>query len=300
MAAIWSPLHHQKVVDRWRTHIQPMVGHLPVRLITVELLRERVLKPLEEAGKRDSANRVRHALLSMMKFSEGLGLIPHGSNPAQDLDGRGRQQSRPLLPALDIDSARTLLRSVEAAQGKRTAKLALRFAAVTAVPPGMVRTARWSQFAWLDSSSAVWRVALPSGGHILHPLSKQACEVLSSARAVCGHTPLAFPVARSSQQPLSESALVRVSGRGAIRALETVHLWRHVFRHVMSGRHPDQLALISACLGAAEEDGSACGCTDPQLGARRAFMQEYADLLLDGFPSSQAVIFGGMRGSRRR
>ncbi|MGK7866336.1 tyrosine-type recombinase/integrase [Falsiroseomonas sp. E2-1-a20] len=298
-AASWSPFHQQKVIDRWRTHIQPKVGHVPVRSITAEMLWDRVIKPIQEAGKRESANRVRHALLSMMTFAEDLGLIPNGLNPARELNGRGRRESRPLLSALDLDSARTLLRSVEAAQGKRTSKLALRFAAVTAAAPESVCTSQWSQFAWLDTRSAVWRMPLPSGGHFMHPLSRQACEVLQSARAIGGHTSLVFPVAQSSHQPLSESALVRLSGRGSIRALETVHIWRHVFRHVMSGKHPDRLALVSACLGAEKAEGITCGCSDPGLDERRSFMQEYADLLVDGFPPSRAVISGGMHGSGR-
>ena len=276
----------------WSKHIAPVIGALPVDTLTPELLASRVVTPLEQAGKAEVARRVCHVLSSVLLLAEDLRIIAPGTSPARNLmppAHRGHPR-RALLPPMDLHSARAALAEIEAASGSLIGKLAIRFAAATVVPPDLVRAAEWSQFVGSGEPWLRWAIPISNceaGLCRTVPLAAQAVEVLEAARMAYQSVRFVFPSPRSKSVPLSHKALATVAIRAGLPGEWTVHSWRRIFSRVMSERHPDQLVVIGACLGN----------SDPRMPVeaekqrawlleQRAIVQEWADLLLTGFPAA--------------
>ena len=107
----------------------------------------------------------------------------------------------------DLTEARQILAAVEAIPAHPTTKLANRLLALTAVRPGELRAALWTEFDGLGGSEPLWRI--PAGRRKMQcqhlvPLSRQAVAVLDAVRPLTGRCPLA-----SALTPLTRGAAHR-------------------------------------------------------------------------------------------
>jgi integrase len=131
------------------------------------------------------------------------------SDPVRDLKGA--------LPApfvrshaaiLDPGKLGELLRSIEGYSGNTSTLFALRLLPHVFTRPGELRQATWEE---IDFSSAVWtipagRMKMRRAHHV--PLSKQALEILSAAKAIAsGDAGYVFPSIRSSTRPISNNTM---------------------------------------------------------------------------------------------
>ncbi len=129
-----------------------MIGKRPIHLITVPIVLNEALRPIEAHGTIQNMRRIRPALMSITKLREMM-LIVEG------------QPAHPIT------------------------KLALRFTALAAMRPGSIAKAEWCEFIslpWMDQDpdypTPMWSIP---GSHMkesrsfLVPLSPQAVDVLS-------------------------------------------------------------------------------------------------------------------------
>ncbi|MFS1822999.1 tyrosine-type recombinase/integrase, partial [Bacillus anthracis] len=201
-------------------------------------------------------------------------------DPSRDLRGAlPPVKSKHFSAVTDAKGAKRILQAIYGYDGSAVVRAALRFAPLTFVRPGELRSARWAD---IDFDSAEWRftVSKTETPHIV-PLSRQAMDVLKGLHPVTGHGAFVFPNERGGGRPMSENTvLMALRTLGIGKDEMTGHGFRAMARTILDevlGERPD---LIEHQLAHAVRDpnGRAYNRT-AHLPERRRMMQRWADYL---------------------
>jgi integrase len=198
---------------RWlNALLMPAIGSRPVADVTPhELLA--VLKKVEQAGKRETANRLRSFASRVFRYA--VATARASNDPAQMLLGALTQPKVKHHAAItDPKKLGELLRAIDGYQGQPATLLALRLTPHIFQRPGEVRQMEWAE---VDFDKAVWtipaaRMKMREAHHV--PLSAQAVMILRDMQALTGNGRFVFPSIRSSSRPMSENTV-----NGALRRL---------------------------------------------------------------------------------
>jgi integrase len=206
------------------------LGSLPISDISAgDILR--VLRPLETAGKLETAKRLRAVIGGVFRFA--VATTRAANDPTQALKGAISAPKVTHRAAItDPASFGGLLRSIDGFTGQPTTKAALQLMALLACRPGELRHAKWPEF---DMDERVWsippeRMKMRRPHRI--PLPEQAISILKALHPITGHgaAALVFPGLRSVLRPISENTL-----NGALRRIgysqdeATAHGFRSTF-----------------------------------------------------------------------
>jgi integrase len=205
-------------------------GALPITDISAgEILR--VLRPLEAAGKLETAKRLRAVIGSVFRYA--IATARADNDPTQALRGAIASPKPEHRAAItDPTAFGGLLRAIDGFVGQPTTKAALQLMALLACRPGELRHANWAEF---DLDGGVWdipaeRTKMRRPHRI--PLPPQAVAILKSLHPITGHgvAGLVFPGLRSVTRPISENTM-----NGALRRIgfsqeeATAHGFRSTF-----------------------------------------------------------------------
>lgn len=177
----WKNIKHgQQWKNTLTTYASPLIGRMPVELITTELV-HRVLQPIWQT-KTETATRVRQRIESVLDWCKARGYC-QGDNPARLKGALGqllpksqkikRVEHHPAIPFVRINEFVSQLR-----QEGGAAPLALELMLLTAARTGEVVAAKWDEF---DLAVGVWTVPaerMKSGKEHRVPLSTRALEIL--------------------------------------------------------------------------------------------------------------------------
>ena len=205
-----------------------------------------------------------------------------------------------------LDELRTMLWAVEQTRSRPVTKLASRLIALTAVRPGVVQNAPWVEFDSLDPDDPVWiipaeRMKLSQerkqdeayDHHV--PLPWQAMELLASLRILTGRGPLAFPQSRSTRIPISDSTISKAYRDAGYAGIHVPHGWRSSFSTIMNERaaardRPEDRAVIDLMLAHRPRGTEPIYNRSAYMPRRRAIAQDWADMLLEGFPPVSSLL----------
>jgi integrase len=182
----WKNIKHgQQWLNTLTTYANPLLGRMPVDLITTELV-HKVLQPIWQT-KTETATRVRQRIESVLDWCKARGYCK-GDNPARLKGALGellpksqkikKVEHHPAIPYRRINEFVTHLRN----QGG-TAPWALEFMLLTAARTGEVVAAKWDE---VDFDAKVWTVPaerMKAGKEHRIPLSTRACEILEFMQA---------------------------------------------------------------------------------------------------------------------
>lgn len=304
----WSAIHAKDVITSLEKNIFGEIGDLPIASIKTPKLLQ-VLTRVEKRGAVETAHRLRSRLSSVFIFALGSGLVD--SDPAASL-GKALApipKAKPQPAITTLPELQQLLINCEAERCRAGTKLALRLLALTAVRPGELRHAAWSEFEGLDGDEPLWRIpaermkgdemrkAEVAGDHLV-PLSRQAVEVLEVVQRLSGDLDLVFPSERHPHRPISENTLRALLIRAGYFQRHVPHGFRAAFSTIMNERadrlwkdtgrkdaSPDR-AIIDLMLAHLPHGMSGSETQYNRAGympRRRELAQEWADLLLAGF-----------------
>ncbi len=193
--------------------LRPTLGKLPIGDITPREILQ-ALKKVENAGKRETANRMRSFASRVFRYA--IATARADADPAHALRGA---LAAPVVKhhAAITDEARLgeLLRAIDGYSGEPVTMVALKLTPHVFQRPGEVRQMRWSE---LDFTKAIWtipasRMKQRRADHLV-PLSRQSAELLQSMRAHSASSEFVFPSARTRLRPMSENAI-----NGALRRI---------------------------------------------------------------------------------
>ena len=224
---------NEKVARNWmqqlERHAIKRLGNIPVDRIGREDMLA-VLTPIW-TDKPETARRVRRNVKATLQWCVANGYID------TNIAGEAIDGALPAMPAIKrhlrampYQEVSAALDTVETSSASLAAKLALRFAILTAARSGEVRLATWDE---IDIDNAVWKVPaerMKAAREHRVPLSATALEVLKDVEAIRDSLNLLFPSPVRRGQPMSDMTLTKVLRDTGLADRATVHGFRSSFR----------------------------------------------------------------------
>lgn len=214
--------------------ILPVIGTRPVNSITRPDLVALVRK-VETRGTLNAAGKIRQWLSQIFRHGLASGIAE--SNPATDLDvvaaPAGDARHHPCIPYSELPE---LLTKLDAANIHTMTRLAIRLLVLTAVRPGELRQAPWSEF---DLDAATWTIPkerMKARRPHLVPLPTQAVELLRQLHEISGDYELAFPGQHDATRPMSENTINKALSQMGYKGRQTGHGFRHLLSTELNSR----------------------------------------------------------------
>jgi len=182
----WKNIKHgQQWKNTLTTYASPLLGQMPVDLISTELV-HKVLQPIWQT-KTETATRVRQRIESVLDWCKARGYCK-GDNPARLKGALGellpkskklkKVEHHPAIPYGKINEFVTDLRK----EGG-TAPFALELMLLTATRTGEVVAAKWDEVDFNDQAWTVPAARMKSGKEHRIPLSTRSVEILQIMKA---------------------------------------------------------------------------------------------------------------------
>lgn len=284
----WKSSHAWDVLNSLERDVFPHIGKMPIRKLTPPDVLA-VLRMIEDRGALETAHKIRQRMSSVFVYAIATGRGE--ADPAavvqkalKPVSHKGRQ------PALtELEQVRRLLKDVEAEHCHPVTKLAVRFLALTVVRPGELRYMRWEEIAGGNWIIPADRMKMKRE-HIV-PLTRQAQDVLKVLRTLSGGLPYVFPNSRHAHKPMSENAMGYLINRAGYHHRHVPHGWRAAFSTIMNEKHPDLYRVIDSQLAhKVKDEVEGAYNRAAYLERRRGLLQEWSDMLLEGFPHPAELV----------
>lgn len=243
----WSKVHAGDVLASLEADVFPGIGAIPIADIKAPAVWS-LLQCIVDRGAVETAHRTRQRMSAIFVYGIAvLGLVD--SDPAASLGialpKKPRAKKQPAITALG--GVRQMLIDCEAERCRASTKFALRLLALTAVRPGELHGARWSEFEGLDGAEPLWRIpaarmkgdrerkAEVEGDHLV-PLSPHAVAVLRAQFRLTGEVDLVFTSDRHIHRPMSANTLRALLIRAGYYQRHVPHGFRAAFSTILNER----------------------------------------------------------------
>lgn len=300
-----APRYARQILERFERHVFKEFGSIPIRKVSAPMVLDAIRK-IEKAGTLEMAHRVRIHISDVFVWAISSGLAD--SDPAALIKKALKPREPKLRPAmLTVLNAQRVLRNSEAAAGVYwSVRLASRLLALTAARPGVVWMAARSEFEGLDGPEPIWRIPAEkmkltrsqkkdSTYEFIVPLSHQAVAVVKVAMLLSHSRKWLFPGMNSADKPISPSTVSKHYREIGFGGKHVPHGWRATFSTVMNERaalanRREDREVIDMMLAHVQEGVEIIYNRYLYMPRRRQIAQEWADLLLEGFPPPAAII----------
>ncbi|MFT9398503.1 tyrosine-type recombinase/integrase [Acetobacter sp.] len=283
----WSAKYSGHVRSSLERMVWPKLGQLSLGSITAPMILS-IIKSIERRDARETAHRVLQRVSAVFVYGMACGLTD--TNPAESVRGALKPVRRARQPAItDLHELREMLRTLERLPAHPITILAIRFLAITAVRPGEVHGMPWHEW-----KGDLWEIPADrmkmKRSHTV-PLSRQAIEILQTAQILTGRGPMVFPNTRWAHRAMSENTLSYFMKRAGYGGIHVPHGFRASFSSIMNDLHPEYRGVIDLMLAHVPANAVEAAYNRAQhVEARRKLAQEYADLLLEGFPPPSELL----------
>ena len=262
-------------------HAFPTLGELRVdRVSRIDVLS--VLTPIW-VELPETARRIRQRLRAIFNWAISHGYYSDPNPAGEVLDGALPRlpQVRRHLRALPYSEVAHAIETVDASTASLSSKLCLRFLVLTAARSGEARGAVWNE---VDVDGKVWTIpaARMKGGELHRvPMSRQALEVLETARPLRDRSGLVFPSPTIQDRELSDMTLMKVLRSIGLAERATVHGFRTSFRTWTLEQTDAPWAVAEAALahGLGNQVEKSYARSD-LFDRRRELMQAWADYVI--------------------
>jgi hypothetical protein len=305
----WKPKHAAEVLSSLETELFPTLGAMALEEVRPADIRD-LLVAIQARGALEAAHRLRARISRIYELAIANGLAE--MDPAASIGAALKPKIKRLHPALlKLQDCRDFIRTFERAVGFPGTKLASRLLALTAARPGMIRFAELQDMEGLDTAEPIWRVPAEKMKLLLAeseqdafefpiPLSRQAVDVITIAAELAGRRKYLFPSMTRSHAPISENRLNLSYRNAGYTRRHVPHGWRSSFSTIMNERaidldRPGDRAIIDLMLAHKPQGVEAHYNRAAYMKRRRTLAQEWADMLLDGFPPAETLLQGPRR-----
>lgn len=211
----------------------PGIGSRPVKAITRPHLVELVRK-VEARGTLNAAGKIRQWLHQIFRYGLAKGVLD--ANPATDLSVvAAPPKAARHHPHVTFAELPEMLAKSEAANIHSLTRHAIRLLTLTAVRPGELRQAPWTEF---DLERATWTIPAERmkarRPHVV-PLPRQAVAILRQLQEITGRYELVFAGA-NPQRPMSENTVNKALRHMGYEGRQTGHGFRHLLSTELNGR----------------------------------------------------------------
>jgi integrase len=277
-SASWDRGHADRVRKTLEADVFPVLGGRPLAHIKPRDV-VAVVKAIEKRGAGEVADRVLNRIRAVFRYAvahELLELNPMSELRAGELLKPRAVTHRLALAEKDLPS---FLAKLAAYEGDPITVAALRLLMLTAVRPGELRGARWTE---IDTDAAVWRIPaerMKMRAPHLVPLSRQALEVIEAARPLSTGRDLVFPSPYATGKALSENTFNSALARMGFKGYATAHGFRALFSTVANERGHDSDVIERQLAHIERNKVRAAYHRAEYLAERAALLQWWADFL---------------------
>ncbi|MBH9537876.1 tyrosine-type recombinase/integrase [Novosphingopyxis sp. YJ-S2-01] len=308
---LWSKKHAANVLAGLENEVFPTIGAKPIDSISSADIRK-LLLAIQDRGAVETAHRLRGRISSVFKVAMASDAVQN--DPSAGIVAALAPVKKGRHPAATkLKGARAVLQAVENLPAHPVTRLASRFLALTAARPGMVRWAEHAEIEGIDTHEPLWRVPaekmklvlkekeLGEAMEFVIPLAPAAIDVVRVARTLSGSASYLFPSVRHSNRPGSENALNSFYRRAPeAHGYHVPHGWRSSFSTIMNERamdmdRPGDRAVIDLMLAHQTPGVEGRYNRAAYMTRRRQIAEEWAELLLEGFPPASALLEGPRR-----
>lgn len=230
---------HAAMVPRWKEgskrvndsrrvlemYVFPKVGDRAIEsILPLEWLE--ILRTLEDAGKFEQRRRLHAFCRDIYRFAIITGRASY--NPLTDLQTALKPYKRGSFHHIPQSELPQLARDIEAYDKSPMVRIGLKLLLLTAVRPGELRRAEWSEF---DLDAAVWKIPadrMKMGRAHQVPLPAQAVDELRYLHKLTGPFKLLFPGRNDPRKPISDAAFGMALKRMGYEGRHVPHGTRHV------------------------------------------------------------------------
>jgi integrase len=230
----WAKSTADKVAAYLESDLLPALGHRPAQAITrPELVA--LIRKIESRGAHNVAKKTRQWLSQIFRFGLAQGAVE--ANPATDLDViAAHAPATRHHPHVTCAELPELLSKIEAANINTLTRHAIRLLVLTAVRPGELRAAPWSEF---DLDNDLWTIPaerMKARRPHLVPLPRQAVAILRQLQEVTGQYALVFAGRNNTNRPMSENTINKALADAGYKGRQTGHGFRHLLSTELNGR----------------------------------------------------------------
>jgi len=227
-ASAWKPGTYAAIEASLVNDAFPKLGSKPIGDIQPSDIRG-VVKDIEARGAGETAGRVFQRLRAIYRYAVSHDLVKidptYPLKPAEIFKPR-KISHRAALTEREVPG---FLHRLAGYEGDPTTCFALELLMLTAVRPGELRGARWSE---IDMKRALWRIPADrmkmATEHVV-PLARQAVQVLQKIQQLSGDHELVFPSPFYPGKPLSDGTLNSALARMGFKGIATAHGFRTLF-----------------------------------------------------------------------
>lgn len=272
----WSDGYRQSVRRILDRDLIPHLGKLPIKSITTPMVHQ-VIKRVEGRGAATQAILARQIAAKVFKLAILTSRADYDiAEPLKGQIARRRVVHHQHLERGDIGD---FLRKLEDYTGHRQTVIALRLLLMTAVRPGEMCSASWSEF---DLDRSEWRIPAARMKmrriHIV-PLARQAVALLTELKNLTGHSQYLFPVQGTKAGTIPVATLRNAINKMGYKDRFNPHGSRGTFSTILNekGYRPD---VIERQLAHAEKNHVRAAYLHAEfLAERTVMMQDWADML---------------------
>ena len=255
--------------------VLPVIGSRPVKAITRPELVELVRK-VEARGTLNAAGKIRQWLHQIYRFGLASGVVD--SNPATDLDVvAAPAKAARHHPHVTFAELPELLGKIDTTNIHTLTRCAIRLLVLTAVRPGELRAAPWSEF---DLEAATWTIPKERmkarRPHVV-PLPRQALTILRTLEEISGSYALLFPGQQKADRPMSDNTINKALRLMGYEGRQTGHGFRHLLSTELNGRGYNKDWIERQLAHGDNDEIRATYNHAAYLEQRREMMQAWAD-----------------------
>ena len=230
----WAKSTADKAAAYLESDLLPALGHRPAKAITrPELVA--LIRKIESRGAHNVAKKTRQWLSQIFRFGLAQGSVE--ANPATDLDViAAHAPATRHHPHVAFAELPELLGKIEAANINVLTRYAVRLLTLTAVRPGELRAAPWTEF---DLDAATWTIPkerMKARRDHQVPLPRQAVAILRQLQEVTGQYELLFAGRNNTSRPMSENTINKALADVGYKDRQTGHGFRHLLSTELNGR----------------------------------------------------------------
>lgn len=231
----WAESTRYKTKLYMENDLIPGIGSRPVKAITRPDLVELVRK-VEARGTLNAAGKIRQWLHQIFRFGLASGVVD--ANPATDLDVvAAPAKAARHHPHVTFAELPELLGKVDTTNINTLTRCAIRLLVLTAVRPGELRAAQWSEFELDDDLWTIPKERMKARRQHLVPLPRQAVTILRQLQEITGGYPLLFPGQQNPERPMSENTINKALRLMGYEGRQTGHGFRHLLSTELNGRN---------------------------------------------------------------
>lgn len=301
----WAAIHADDVLRSLDRDVFPAIGALPISQLTPPIILD-TLRSVEARGSIETAKRIRQRISAVFIYAVAHGLAD--GDPAEKLGGVLKPLRKGRQPAItDLKRLQEMINDAEEDHARPITRLALRLLALTAVRPGELRGARWSEFEDLDSPRPLWRIPAArmkgdldrkeeiDGDHLV-PLASQSVAVLRALWPLTGTGDLLFPSNRHPHKPMSENAIGYLLNRAGYHGHHVPHGFRAAFSTIMNewanrkGRKGDRQIIDLMLAHVPKEKVEGAYNRAAYMPRRRELARIWAAMLTENLPAPVALV----------